>query len=196
MAGFACQTADELIQFLDSIGWFRLFNQENRQQYIERLRYGYNPCSGSAVAVANDLIYQFPAVFDAETIYDEGDFTGLLKVLEDHACGLFRLEEIDETWEELEEGEYIIHLSFQMNGRRYQRSWEWSGTDWVDEQVFELLGQALAECQPPLRHLVDDGGNESHYLVNEAAVIETLLSHLPQPQDGWRSIVLLGAGEY
>ncbi len=181
MSGLPCRTCNEFIDFLESISWFRLMSAENKQRCLQAVQATFveYPNDEPVPTDSYAVLHQFPVVFDAETISGEGDFTRLIKDLEENSFGVFKPDQIFESWESSDDDGYLIRLSIKMNGKKYRKIWQWSEYDFVDAEVFELLDEVLQDCNPPLAQLVENGGNECIYLVNDAKAIQALLDNLP-----------------
>jgi len=97
-----------------------------------------------------------PVCIDPECIYEEGDYSELLKQFADSSGGLFKPTRISEKWDEL-----TARLDFTHAGRKYSTRLSLE-SDWADEKVFSVVKKAMKDSNSAVhfRELDDPGGGQ------------------------------------
>jgi len=180
---FPFETLDELVQFLESIGWFDYFTVENRKGYIEEMASSFESlrdyCASSDQSM---ILYLFPGCFDPECIDTEGDYTEVLMHIEEASFGLVKFKHVQEKWvaSNRKAGRENVTLSFELDGKIFSTVFERTA-DWVAEEFIEFVAEALGNCAPPLDQIYEvTGGNNQPYVLNTAWSIAVLRGYLPE----------------
>jgi WD40 repeat protein len=110
-----------------------------------------------------------PVCIDPECIYEEGDYSELLKQFADNSGGLFKPIRISEKWNEV-----TARLEFSHAGRKYSTELSLE-SDWADEKVFSIVKKAMKDSNSPLHFLEfddPDGGQELFFSLATPAALK------------------------
>ncbi len=127
---------------LDSVGWFKPFSEQERGAYQAAM---------SAEPYTEDFWQAIPGLFyDVESVYEEGDYTQLVKELARKSFGLFAPGQIKESWNDLDEDEIEVKVSVQVAGKTVKGEWM-QESDYISLDFFELLEKAVRTGKRGLR---------------------------------------------
>jgi len=103
---------------------------------------------------------------DSECIYDEDSYTVVLNDFAEGSHGFFQPTNIKEVWSDLGDGDWSIEVSFECCAKVYTSRIGYEG-DWIDDAIFGLINDAMADCNPELIfHMPDVGfGQEFGFLL-------------------------------
>lgn len=155
-------TPDEYLSLLRRIGWFENLPSQAAMDVEANVRRTLN--AGEAPEPWPEPIW-----FDCESITEQGDYTNLLDLFSRCSYGTFEPQNVREEWED-EEAEQVVHLAFDLGGKRYERTLR--GEDsWVSPDFFDLLDEAMETSGSGLVFADIDTGDQTalFFLANAEA---------------------------
>jgi Ankyrin repeats (3 copies) len=113
---------------------------------------------------------------DSECVYDEDSYTQIVNEFSNSSHGFFQPTNILEVWKDLGDGEFEITVSFESNAKSYSRVLDYQG-DWLDFAISDLINEAMADGELPLRFLQPEVGfgQEFGFLLVPANLISSLI---------------------
>lgn len=94
---------------------------------------------------------------DSECIYDDDSYTEIVDEFRNSSHGFFQPTGIKEVWTDQGDGDFKIEISFECHSKVYTRQLAYSD-DWLDDAIFDLINEAMAELNPPMCFLQPDVG--------------------------------------
>jgi len=148
------------ISALNVCGWF----EDVPQQTVERIKRQIRDTSGTSPL----WISAFPVCIDTECIYEEGDYTKLLKEFSKASGGIFAPTRIAEKWTKTAATLEFSHADQQYSTNVSVRS------DYVDNRCIRLIKKAIKDSKSRVNYVevpIPGGGQEAFYALTTSAAI-------------------------
>ncbi len=185
--------AEECFETLKKSGWFGGWPEAALESAKATIRENKN-LSGPENFVQQ--LAEFPAAAmisvwgDAECICEDDSYTKILQDFISGSHGFFQATDIQEVWRETPDGGFTIGISFRCHSKIYARTLEYLN-DWLDEAVFDLINEAVADCDTPLCfHMPNIGfGQDFGFLLIPKGLVESAIEQgiLPPLEEDWDS---------
>jgi len=145
------------IDQLSAVGWFDVI--EDKEKYIDSMKRLFDESGGRKFHHALPWVY-----YDAECVYDEGEYANLLKELSEDSFGLFGPKLIDEKWSGTGVGSDIKVSVVTAQGEELVATYKYK-SDHLDERFYLFIEKAVQACDSRCTVYNKVGGQDGQLLI-------------------------------
>jgi len=136
------KNVSDWIDTLETLKWFELYPKDAKKNITKRI---LEEGKYAKKEIKKDSLYPFTTFwYDAECIYEPGDYIDLIEQFSDYTLRIFNPKKI-----ECSADDENYNFSFKIGRKTYQASFP-LGSDYVDENFWNLIEKSIVESYPNL----------------------------------------------